>query len=303
MKRINGYIAAPFTPMRENGALNLNVIPNYADFLLRNGLDGAFVCGSTGEGALLTLEERMAIAEEWMKYSRPNFKIIIHTGGTNLTDQQQLARHASDIGAFAIASMAPAFLPPQRNQELVQYCRIIAEAAPDLPFYYYHIPSLNNFNLSVVDLLKSADGEISNFAGVKYTHNDLSDLNQCLFEARGKFEILNGCDEIFLGALTMGVKSGIGGSYNHCFTLYKELSFAFSNNDLDKCRELQYKSQLFIGILKKYRGNIVCGKRIMKMLGLDCGPNRLPLQTIHPVEEKEVKEMLNKIGFFDFCNS
>ena len=131
MKRINGYIAAPFTPMRENGALNLNVIPNYADFLLRNGLDGAFVCGSTGEGALLTLEERMAIAEEWMKYSRPNFKIIVHTGGTNLTDQQQLARHASDIGAFAIASMAPAFLPPQRNQELVQYCRVIAEAAPD----------------------------------------------------------------------------------------------------------------------------------------------------------------------------
>ena len=56
MKQLDGYLAAPFTPMHENGDVNLDLIPGYAAFLSRNGLDGAFICGSTGEGALLTRE-------------------------------------------------------------------------------------------------------------------------------------------------------------------------------------------------------------------------------------------------------
>ncbi len=91
MEKIKGYVAAPFTPMLENGNVNLNLIPEYAEFLIRNGLDGVFVCGSTGEGALLTREERMALVEKWIAASKGRIKVVVHTGGTNLRDQLLLA--------------------------------------------------------------------------------------------------------------------------------------------------------------------------------------------------------------------
>ncbi|MBT6763918.1 MAG: N-acetylneuraminate lyase, partial [Prolixibacteraceae bacterium] len=198
MKKINGYVAAPFTPMKENGDINLDFIPEYADFLIRNGLDGAFICGSSGEGALLTREERMAVAEAWVDAAGDNLKVIVHTGGTNLTDQKTLAQHTQKIGAFGVAAMAPAFLPPRRNEEFVAYCKEIASAAPELSFYYYHIPPLNGFNMSVVELLKAVDKEIPNFVGVKYTHDNLYEFDQCKYVANGKFEMLHGLDETYL---------------------------------------------------------------------------------------------------------
>ncbi len=302
MKRINGSVAAPFTPMHENGDVNYDRISDYAEFLVKNALDGAFICGSSGEGALLNKEERMAIAEKWIEAASGRFKVIVHTGGTNLRDQQELARHAQEHGAFAIAAMAPAFLPPRRNEELVAFCKTIASAAPELPFYYYHIPPLNNVNLSIIDLLKSVDKEIPNFAGVKYTSDNLYEFDQCKYIADGKFEMLHGLDETYLSALGFGYTAGVGGTYNHIFGVYKQMAEAFEQQNFELARELQHKSHLFINILAKYRGNIVVGKHMMKFMGVDCGPNRLPMQTITPEESVLVKQELEAIDFFSFCN-
>ena len=83
----------------------------------------------------------------------------------------------------------------------------------------------------------------------------------------------------------------------------KEWKEALEAGDLEKARALQHQSHIFINILLKYRGNIVGGKRMMKFLGIDCGPNRLTLQTITEEEEKAMRTELEDIGFFDFCNT
>ena len=302
MKHLNGYLAAPFTPMMSNGDLNLDLIPEYAAFLRDNALDGAFVCGSTGEGALLTREERMRVAESWMKAAGQSLKIVIHTGGTTLKDQQALASHAELIGAWAVAAMAPAFLSPRRNEELLALCKAVSAAAPSLPFYYYHIPSLNGVNLPVPTLMESAMEEIPNFAGVKFTSDRMTEFRACRKVAGNRCEVLLGADALFLEALSQGNRSGVGGTYNHCFTLYKQMREAFERNSPDTCRELQEKSHRFLRIVEKYRGNMVGGKRIMKFLGLDCGPSRLPLQNLSDKEEKALRTELDEIGFFGFCN-
>jgi N-acetylneuraminate lyase len=302
MKKIDGYIAAPFTPMYENGDVNLDFIPEYSDFIIRNGLDGVFICGSTGEGALLTREERMAIAERWIKVGNNKLKIIVHTGGANIRDQQQLATHAEKIGAWSVAAMAPSFLPPGRIKEFVAYCREIASAAPGLPFYYYHIPALNGFRMPVPEFLKEADAEIPNLAGVKFTDTNMFEFEQCRHVANGKFELLWGADEMFFDSLVYGNTGGVGGTYNHCFGLYNEMRKVYALKDMKRCSELQHKSHLFVDILHKYRGNLVGGKRIMKLIGMDCGPNRLPLQNISKQEETEIKKELEAIDFFSFCN-
>jgi N-acetylneuraminate lyase len=302
MKKIAGYIAAPFTPFNEDTTINLQPIGAYADLLVRNHLDGAFVCGSSGEGGLLTAEERMKVAEKWMETAGDKLKIIVHVGATNIMDQQRLAVHAQKIGAYAFASMAPMFLGPKRGQELALFCKEVASAAPNLPFYYYHIPGLNGINLPVLDLLQYAHKHIPNFTGVKYTYDNMYEFDQCFRFQNGKYDMLHGLDETLLSGLSYGCTSGVGGTYNHCFGIYRHMKMAYEEGDITKARDLQHLSHLFINILLKYRGNIVGGKRMMKFLGIDCGPNRLPLQTISEEEEITMKAELDTIGFFDFCN-
>ena len=302
MKKINGHIAAPFTPLYEDGSLNLEPIQDYAYFLYMNHLDGVFICGSSGEGALLTKDERMQLAEKWMEAAGDKLKVIVHTGGTNIMDQKALAAHAQDIGAYAISAMAPMFLGPKRFEELGEFCKTVSQSAPDLPFYYYHIPGLNGINISVMELLKYAEKEIPNFAGVKYTHDNMYEFDQCFRYKNRKFDLLHGLDETYLSGLSYGCTSGVGGTYNHCFRIYEKIKKAFDEGNLEEAREWQHKSHLFVNVLIKYRGNIVGGKRIMKFLGIECGPNRQPMQTVSKEEERQMRSELDEIGFFNFCN-
>ncbi len=302
MEKIKGYISAPFTPMHEDRSVNLDRIPEFADYYVRNGVDGAFICGTSGEGFLLTLEERKKVVEKWIDASPADFKNIIHVGGPGVNDSKVLAKHAKDIGAYGIGTIAPVFFKPSRVEELVDYCAALASAAPELPFYFYHMPGYTGVYLSMVEFLEQSYERIPNLAGIKYTHESLYEYNQCMLVKDGYYDMLHGQDETFLAGLALGATGGVGGSYNHCMGIYLGIKAAFQKGDFETARSLQLKSQAFINILIRYRGNVMAGKRIMKFLGVDCGPNRIPLQNITPEEEIQLKAELEEIGFFEFCN-
>ena len=80
MEKIIGLINAPFTPFYENGEVNYEPIEAYAKLLVKNGLKGVFINGSSGEGYMLTDEERMKLAERWMEVAPDGFKVIVHVG-------------------------------------------------------------------------------------------------------------------------------------------------------------------------------------------------------------------------------
>ena len=173
MEKIIGLIDAPFTPFHADGSINLDPIPAYADLLARNGLKGVFINGSSGEGYMLTEQERMQLAEAWMAAVPEGFKVIVHVGSTCVRSSRRLAEHAQQIGAWGIGAMATPFPKIGRIEELVKYCEEIAAGAPNLPFYYYHIPAFNGAYLSMLDFLRAVDGRIPNFAGIKYTFESL----------------------------------------------------------------------------------------------------------------------------------
>ena len=153
MEKIIGLIDAPFTPFYANGDVNLEPIEAYAKMLQKNGLKGVFINGSSGEGYMLTTEERMLLAERWVAVAPKDFKIIVHVGSCCLRESRRLAEHAQKLGVWGIGSMAPPFPHIGRIEELVKYCEEIASAAPELPFYYYHIPAFNGAYLPMLDLL------------------------------------------------------------------------------------------------------------------------------------------------------
>lgn len=303
MEKIKGLIDAPFTPFYANGEVNLEPIERYANMLKKNGLQGVFINGSSGEGYMLTEDERMKLAEAWVKAAPEGFKVIVHVGSTCVNSSRRLAEHAQTIGAFGIGAMATPFPKIGRIEELVKYCEEIASGAPNLPFYYYHIPAFNGAFLSMVELLKAVDGRIPNFAGIKYTYESLYEYNQCRLYANGKFDMLHGQDETILPCLAMGgAQGGIGGTTNYNGKCLTGILKAWEKGNIEEARQLQNFAQEVINVICHYRGNIVGGKRIMKLIGLDLGPNRTPFQNITDEEEKALKAELDAIDFFNKCN-
>ncbi len=303
-EKIEGLIDAPFTPFKENGDINLDPIPQYAAMLKANGLKGVFINGSSGEGYMLTDEERMALAEAWVAAAPEGFKVIVHVGSCCVRSSRKLAEHAAKIGAWGIGAMAPPFPKIGRVEELVKYIEEIACGAPELPFYYYHIPAFNGAFLPMVKLLEALDGRVPNFAGIKYTFESIYEYNQCRLYKNGKFDMLHGQDETILPCLAMGgARGGIGGTTNYNGRELVGIIDAWNAGDLELARERQNFSQEVINVICHYRGNIVGGKRIMKLIGLDLGKNRTPFQNMTDEEEAAMKAELEAIDFFNRCNS
>lgn len=303
MEKIIGLIDAPFTPFHANGDVNLEPIETYANMLAKNGLKGVFINGSSGEGYMLTVEERMQLAERWVEVAPKDFKVIVHVGSCCLRDSVRLAKHAQKLGVWGIGSMAPPFPHIGRIEELVKYCETIAAAAPNLPFYYYHIPAFNGAYLPMLDLLKAVDGRIPNFAGIKYTYESLYEYNQCRLYKNNKYDMLHGQDETILPSLAQGgAKGGIGGTTNYNGRCLVSIIDYWNKGELEKAREAQNYAQAVINVICHFRGNIVGGKRIMKLLGFDLGPNRVPFRNMTDEEEQQMKKELEDINFFEHCN-
>lgn len=303
MEKIIGLIDAPFTPFHPNGDINLEPIPAYCQMLVSNGMKGVFINGSSGEGYMLTTDERKALAEAWLKAAPEGFKVIVHVGSCCTRDSHILAEHAQAHGAWGIGAMAPPFPKISRVEELVKYIELIASGAPELPFYYYHIPAFNGAYLPMVKLLEEVDGRVPNFAGIKFTYESIYEYNQCRLYKNGKYDMLHGQDETILPALAMGgAQGGIGGTTNYNGRELNAIIDCWNAGDLDGAREHQNYSQEVINIICRYRGNIVGGKRIMKLMGLDLGPNRVPFQNLTDAEEDAMKAELDAIDFFCRCN-
>ena len=294
---LTGLIAAPFTAMHGDGSVNLDMVPRQAEDLVQSGVSGVFICGTTGEGPSLTTEERMQLAVEWRRAAGSELKVIVHVGHTSLLEAQRLAEHAQRIGADAVATMAPFFFKPAGVGDLVEFCAEVACAAPELPFYFYHIPSMTGVDVPMHDFLAEAAGRIPNLAGIKYTHEDLMDYSRCVGFDGGRFNLLFGRDEMLLAALTVGAEGAVGSTYNFAAPYYHEVIRAYRAGDLQAARSAQARANEVIAAFKQH-GGLAAQKAIMRMIGVDCGPVRLPLRPLGCAEYEELKARLAELGFF-----
>ena len=301
-QKLHGLTAAPFTPMHPDGSVNLDVIEAYAEFLARNGVAGVFVCGTTGESMSLSVEERNALAKRWVDVAPEELTVIVHVGHTCVPDAIEMADHAEECGAWGIGAMSPFFFKPQTVDDLVAVTAEVASAAPELPFYYYHIPEMTGVNLSMPDYLQAASERIPTLAGLKFTHEDLDQFERCLGVARGELDILFGRDEILIEALQRGAKGAVGSTYNFAAPLYLDLTNALRDGDLDGAEALQNRAVELIGLCKSMDASFLpVAKQIMSILDIDCGPVRLPLRPLTEEQKGDLWTSLAEIGFFDYA--
>jgi len=188
------------------------MIDKYVEVLVKNKVTGAFVCGTAGEGTSLTQQERKKVLAKWVSASKNKVEIIAHIGSNCLEDSKELARHAEEVGADAVALVAPHYIRPESVDALVSFCKEVAAAAPKTPFFYYHFPGITNVHFTAISFLEKASKVIPNLQGIKFTHHDYFDFGLCIEFDGGKYDILNGFEHVLLAGLAFGCHGGIGTS-------------------------------------------------------------------------------------------
>ncbi len=298
-KPLTSLIAAAFSPMHQDGSLNLDLVGPMVDRLHADGLAGVYVAGSTGEGVSLTLAERSLLTEAFAQATAGRMKLIVQVGHNCTADAQQLAAHAQRVGADAVSAISPSYFRPTTLSALVACMREIAAAAPKLPFYYYHIPAMNGATLDMVHFLEQGAQRIPTLRGIKYASTDVPAYQACLnCENRG-FDVLWGCDEMLLSALAVGAKEAVGSTYNFAGHLCRRIIWAFETGDLVTARCAQALHVQMVRCLQRFPV-FPALKATMKLSGFDCGPSRLPLQPLTEAEVAELKAGLESIGFFSW---
>jgi N-acetylneuraminate lyase len=287
--RLAGLIAAPHTPMDRDSTINPAIIPAQAQLLLESGVQGAFLCGTTGESLSLTRQERIVLTEAWAEAAGGKMALVVHVGCNSLGDACELAAHAAHCrGVSAIAVMAPNFFKPTLD-DLIAYCAAVGEAAPATPMYYYDIPMMTGVSIPTARFLEQGAKLIPTLHGVKFTNNDLMTLQECL--SLDRFDIVFGYDELLLAGLALGVRGAVGSTYNFAAPLYLRIVEAFERGDLASARSAQRQSVRMIRILQEF-GFSRASKAMMGLVGVDCGPVRLPLP---PMTAEEVRTLWERL--------
>ncbi|KAK3090737.1 hypothetical protein FSP39_014195, partial [Pinctada imbricata] len=294
--RVTGTTAAPFTPFKEDGEVNYDLISKCVDFLKNNHFEYAFVNGTLAEGLSMTLEERKKVAEAWKSASEGKIKLILHIGTNCLKDSQELARHAQQIGVEAVAALCPFFLKPESEEILVDYIEQVAKEAPKLPFFYYAINFFTGIYLNDSKFLRLAKDRIPNLCGLKHSSRELPNAFDCKLVDK-KFQVLMGTDNQFLTCLSLGLDVPVTAPFMG--KLYHEIKTAFDKGDIDEARKIQIKVQKVNNIRQLYGGGIEAAKVIFSITsGIDCGPVRLPLTNFSADRKASLAKDLKESGLF-----
>lgn len=181
-------IAPPHTPFDSKGKLCLNIVEAQADHFVRTGVSGVFVCGTTGEGASLTMGERKDLLARWVEVSKPRRLEVIAQIGTSCQQESiELAIHAAESEVSAISALAPFYFKPKSTSDLIDYLEPITKSVGNLPFYFYDIPSLTGVSVSTLDFLRKSDRVLPTLAGVKFTKNDMAQFLECIQFENGRY--------------------------------------------------------------------------------------------------------------------
>jgi dihydrodipicolinate synthase/N-acetylneuraminate lyase len=208
---LRGALAAAITPLRDGGeALDADAFPPYVDFLVKGGLDGILALGTTGEGILLSSEERKRAAELFLEAAGGRFQVAVHCGAQTTADSVELARHAAEAGADAVAVIGPPYFTLD-EEALYRHFAAAAEAAEPLPFYLYEFRARAGYSIPLPVIERLGD----RVAGLKVSNLPWETVEPYLIEDL----------DVFIGAETLverGLAAGAAGSVSALAAAFPE---------------------------------------------------------------------------------
>jgi len=298
--KLHGLIAATQTPFHANGDIAPERVPHYVEFLLQRGMSGLYVNGTTGEGVSMSVDERKTMLAAFSQSVGGRIPVVAQVGANSLRDATALAAHAESVGVAAVSACAPSYFKVASASVLVDYMTEIAAAAPKTPFYYYHIPRFTGVSIDISQFLSEAEQKIPTLVGMKYTDLRVFEFQEIIEYDHRRLDVLWGCDEMLLSALVVGAKGAVGTTYLPCSTIFRNVLDAWERQEMETARLWQLRSWQYVKVLGRY-GLPMTGQRVlMKELGVDLGPCRLPLETMSNEQGRKMLDDLRNIEYFDW---
>jgi dihydrodipicolinate synthase/N-acetylneuraminate lyase len=275
---LRGALAAALTPLRNGGeALDEAAIAPYVDFLAAGGVDGLLALGTTGEGFLLPLEQRRRAAQLFVEASVDRLQVAVHCGAQSTWDTVELATHAADIGADAVAVMAPPYFPLD-DEELLTHFAAAARAAAPTSFYVYVFAARSGYPVPVA-VLEQLREAAPNFRGLKVSDTPWERFAQYLLEGL----------DIFVGPeafIPKGLAAGAAGAVSALASAFPEL-IANAVRDPGTADLGPVRSALERFPLQ------AAAKLVVARRGVPVGPDvRRPLRLLTEVERAELETWL-----------
>ena len=275
-KPIKGVITPTLTPFDDSGNVNLDAIQPLVDFLIGHGIKGVYPLGTTGEGVLLSNEERKLVAETTVKAVDGAVPVIVHTGTATTRDTIELTQHAYDVGADAVAVITPYYFQLS-DEALEEHFSAVAESTPDLPIYLYKFPAVTGNTISI-ELVTQLANKHENIVGLKDSSGDLLTLFASNHLQKGQFNTAMGPDELIVGGLAMGIDASVSGHSNLVPEIVVGIYDAMAKGDLEEAKRYQYKLNAVNKILQTGSW-LPLVKGLMIERGIPVGGVRRPLLT------------------------
>ncbi|CAH1637870.1 unnamed protein product [Spodoptera littoralis] len=283
-------LAPVFTPMSETGAVNLSVIPTYMEHLKKHRVNGILVCGTTGEGMSLNMEERKSLLEAWVSVAKPvHINVVAQVGGAPLPDVLELAKHAEKLNVDGIMTLPELYYKPRTVDQLISYLQKVTAAAPTQPLLYYDFPMMSGVNVNMKELFKSASSKLPNFKGAK------ADLNV----AEQVSDLLDSDQRIFIAnhhiapSVLMGHDSSIATVVNLFPELVHNIRQAVKDGEVVKGKLLQRRLNALVDAIASKGDFVPSMKTAMELTtGIRVGPTRPPLVPLNCVQRKDLRNSL-----------
>lgn len=292
--KYSGIIPAFYACYDKEGNISPLAVENFTEHMIKKGVKGLYVGGSSGECIYQGVEERKLVLEHVMKVARGRITVIAHVACNNTRDSRELAAHAESLGVDAIAAIPPIYfrLP---DYAIANYWNSISEAAPNTDFIIYNIPQLAGVALTPACLKKMLENP--RVIGVKNSSMPTMDIQ--VFGAIGgeNFVVFNGPDEQLAAGLAMGAIGGIGGTYGVMPELYIKIKECIDRGDVKKASELEADANRIISMLSSCHGNMYAViKEVIRIReGIDIGSVRSPLPELIEEDMPKVRAVAEAI--------
>jgi N-acetylneuraminate lyase len=293
MQTFHGTMPALVTPFTPENRVNVTVLRELVDFFLAKHVNGFYLCGSTGEGAFMSVEERERVVETVSERVNGRVPILVHVGAAAVSDAVQLAQHAEANGAAGFSSILPPVLFDPLG--IVAYFETIARAAPDLPFFPYIFGGTRDAVALMRALL-----HIPNLGGTKYTGPNLYEMSQILGLREANWTVFAGMDEQSLFALMFGAQANIGSTVNLLPGTFVEMHRAYESGNWPRALDLQKGINRIVQTLYGF-GFSGAWKKTLQFMGFDCGQPRVPNVSLPESKSGELRQALESAGFFELA--
>lgn len=290
-EKFKGVIVAFYAPYNHDGEISVKAAVKLANFYKDAGVKGLFLNGSSGEGFLLTIEERKQVTEAVLKEFKGDMAIIVHVGTPATRDSVALARHAENCGADAISAV-PSIYYRLPEPSIEYHWKTIIDST-SLPMIIYNIPQLTGYDLSL-DLLRKMI-KMEKVIGIKNSSMSAFQIQQFKKVGGKDFIVFNGPDEQYLAGRIMGAEGGIGGTYGVMPELFLQLEECYAEGRIEEAQKWQIAINEIVAELLTFNSLYGAAKEVLKLRGVDIGTVRAPMLPIAETDRPRIFLLYEKI--------